>query len=350
MRKIIQDFLIEGPEGAFFYRMVESILSRDKNWVRWKLEGCPPIELPGLSTATFNKSKGTVERISKKRLRQSTGGLLNLDFLQPPDPDTMWDKYRDPERYKLPDLKTVEKKIANAKLDVEMTMTDEAKAEAEEILAAQTWRAMRIAASSKIICFDKVEDYRNVDAIFTEVGEQDKLESSKAKLPQDDRAVVISGPSGVGKLSLVSKLSEARPDTFKLVPRLTSRKQADGEAKGEVFDFVSKSDIDVLMDRDQIIEFEEVSGHLYATSRSSIEVIRESGKVPILRLNPTVSRSWVELNIRNVLLTHISRAHNLSRTGNIQHGSSSLCHQVLKTCKPGSSRIQATQTISSPII
>ncbi|KAJ2906772.1 hypothetical protein MKZ38_010763 [Zalerion maritima] len=293
MRRTIQEFLIEGPEGAFFYRMVESILSRDKNWVRWKMESCPPIELPPLPAESFVSSKSAIQRIANKRPKISHGASMDLSFLQPPDPKTMWDKYKDPKRYKLPDLKTYEKKIANAKFDVEMATNDEERAEAEEVLAAQTWRAMRIAASQSIAKFDKVEDYRSVDAMFKDPVEDEEEEDAgpKAPLPKDTRSLVISGPSGVGKTSLINELLKKYPGVFKLVPRLTSRKQADGEVRGAVYDFVSKADINSLMDRDQIIEFEDIDEHTYATSRTKIDSIEDSGKVPVLRLSPVSAQS-----------------------------------------------------------
>ena len=36
MKKKIADYLKQGAEGPYFYRMVETVLSRDKNWVRWR--------------------------------------------------------------------------------------------------------------------------------------------------------------------------------------------------------------------------------------------------------------------------------------------------------------------------
>ena len=273
--------------------MVDSILSRDKNWVRWKLEGCPAIQLPGVSADTFASSKATIASNTKKRPRPSQPGSMNLDFLQKPDPESMWEKYKDQKRYKVPDLQAYNAKISDAKFDFDMAVTGEDRAQAEEVIAAQTWRAMRIAASMRIEAFDQIEDYKNVDSIFKEpAGEEEEEMSDHTSVPPvDTRLLVISGPQGVGRATLINKVIKSRPGVFKLVSRLTSRHQAeaDGEVQGQAHDFVSKSEINALMDRDQIIELEDIGEHTYATNRARVDSIRESGKVPILRLSPRVS-------------------------------------------------------------
>ena len=291
MRKKIHDFLTGGwNDGPFFYRMVDSILSRDKNWVRWKLEGCPPIELPGVSADTFASSKATVANNTKKRPRLSQSTPMNLDFLQKPNPKIMWEKYKDQKRYKVPDVQSYKAKISDAQFDFDRAITGKDRAQAEEVIAAQTWRAMRIATSVRIEAFDQIEDYKNVDSIFKEpAGDQEEMSGYTAESPGDTRLLVVSGPPGVGRATLINKIIESRPGVFKLVPRLASRHKADGEVQGQAHYFVSKSEINALMDRDQIIEFEDVGEHTYATNRANVDSIRESGKVPILRLSPTVS-------------------------------------------------------------
>jgi len=48
MKKFLADYIKKDLEGAFFLRMVESVISRDKNWARWKIENCPSgVKRPG---------------------------------------------------------------------------------------------------------------------------------------------------------------------------------------------------------------------------------------------------------------------------------------------------------------
>ena len=82
MRKAIEEYLQDGVGGKFYYRMVDTVLSRDKNWVRWKAEGCPLIERPPVSVADYLGAREHATKVyANKRLRSSPMGSLNLNFL-----------------------------------------------------------------------------------------------------------------------------------------------------------------------------------------------------------------------------------------------------------------------------
>jgi THO complex subunit 1 len=82
MKNTIANYLQEGPDGKFYYRMVDTVLSRDKNWVRWKMENCPPIARPPIATADFATAKsGSKAVYGKKPLRKAPMAALNLNFL-----------------------------------------------------------------------------------------------------------------------------------------------------------------------------------------------------------------------------------------------------------------------------
>lgn len=82
MRSEIATYLQQGPEGKFYYRMVDTVLSRDKNWVHWKAEGCPPIQCNPVSAEDFSEAeKGAQKACANKRLRATPLGSLDLKFL-----------------------------------------------------------------------------------------------------------------------------------------------------------------------------------------------------------------------------------------------------------------------------
>lgn len=99
MRSEIATYLQQGPEGKFYYRMVDTVLSRDKNWVHWKAEGCPPIQRVPVSAGEFSEAeKGTQKACANKRLRATPMGSIDLKFLlDGGDADGM-EKLKDPER------------------------------------------------------------------------------------------------------------------------------------------------------------------------------------------------------------------------------------------------------------
>lgn len=82
MRAAIATYLQDGPEGKFYYRMVDTVLSRDKNWVRWKMESCPPIAKPPVAEDEYETASSEAQKIcANKRIRPNPMGALNLSFI-----------------------------------------------------------------------------------------------------------------------------------------------------------------------------------------------------------------------------------------------------------------------------
>ena len=80
--------------------MVDTVLSRDKNWVHWKAEGCPLIERGPVSTEDFLKAKsGAQKACANKRLRVMPLGSLDLTFLSDRQDVDELAKLKDPQRW-----------------------------------------------------------------------------------------------------------------------------------------------------------------------------------------------------------------------------------------------------------
>ena len=92
-------YLQQGPEGKFYYRMVDTVLSRDKHWVRWKAESCPAIERAPISAQQWIEARDTAEKacISRK-MRTIPLGSLDLGFLSDDHHAQAWEQLKDPQR------------------------------------------------------------------------------------------------------------------------------------------------------------------------------------------------------------------------------------------------------------
>ncbi|KAI9833141.1 MAG: hypothetical protein M1819_003763 [Sarea resinae] len=205
-RSAIASYLQEGPEGKFYYRMVDTVLSRDKNWVRWKAENCPPIERPPFSTAQYlSAQKGIQDTCTNKRLRATPLGSLNLNFLS--DAENMHaglDRLKDPEKHKLPLAESFQGPIMDNDFDIDMAGDDEAKkTELEEQKASKLWRALRIASKNKLKLFDKIDDGRKLEVLFRKEEELDERARSEGTRGEggtpDTRGVVGTPATGKGK-------------------------------------------------------------------------------------------------------------------------------------------------------
>ena len=80
---------------------------------------------------------------------------------------------------------------------------------------------------------------------------------------------VLSGPSGVGKTSLVQALVRQTPN-LRLSISYTTRERRQDEVDGEDYFFVSGREFQRLVQQDEMVEFAEVFGHQYGTSRAWI--------------------------------------------------------------------------------
>lgn len=98
----------------------------------------------------------------------------------------------------------------------------------------------------------------------------------------DTRLIIVSGPSGVGKSTLVNRLLEQCHPLELAVSTTTrpERKQDQSE-----YDHVTESRFTDLISDDQFLEWAKVHGEYYGTPRSEVERILSDGRVPILEID-----------------------------------------------------------------
>lgn len=167
MRNKIASYLQQGTEGKFYYRLVDTVLSRDKNWVYWKGLRCPRIRKPPVTTEDYIAARDSASSASaSKRIRPTPMGSLDLAFLQEKAAADDFVELRDNERYSLPTVDTYRGGIMDDELDIDMAKTDEEKEKASEAKTSKTWRALRLAARSRLRAFDKIEDGNSLDALY----------------------------------------------------------------------------------------------------------------------------------------------------------------------------------------
>ncbi|KAK5653133.1 hypothetical protein OQA88_9232 [Cercophora sp. LCS_1] len=290
MKASISDYLKQGFEGPYFFRMVDTVLSRDKNWVRWKIENCPPIELPPVSAETFRDAKRVAGKLAaSKRLRSTPLGALSLDFLDDGDEASSMERFKVSERYSLPELESFKRGIADDDFEIEMPTNNQTKAEAIEAKSSKTWRALRIASKFKLSVFDNIDSDDKIDAIFEENIDPDLEETQDtgvedAVFPDDRRPIVIVDAVD-RKSKLLAELLRQHPGTFTKVPAHVVRKPEEGEASGKDYHLVDLQKFNMMRDGDQFIAFTEDGDNSRGTTRRSVDAISEVGKVPVLEMD-----------------------------------------------------------------
>lgn len=92
--------------------------------------------------------------------------------------------------------------------------------------------------------------------------------------------VVLSGPSGVGKSSVIARALEALPGTW-LSVSATTRLPRTGEQDGRNYFFVSGDEFDRMIAEGEFLEWAHFAGNRYGTPRAPVAASLASG-VPVL--------------------------------------------------------------------
>ncbi|KAF7309676.1 Guanylate kinase-like domain-containing protein [Mycena indigotica] len=96
------------------------------------------------------------------------------------------------------------------------------------------------------------------------------------------RPLVMSGPSGVGKSTLLKRLFSEFPDRFGFSVSHTTRAPRTGETNGKEYFFVPTQEFKELIAANAFIEHAEFSGNFYGTSFATVNEVHEQGRRCIL--------------------------------------------------------------------
>ncbi len=91
---------------------------------------------------------------------------------------------------------------------------------------------------------------------------------------------MLSGPSGVGKSTVIRRLRENRPDIW-LSVSVTTRPPRPGEVNGREYYFVSEDQFDQLIANGELLEWASFVDHRHGTPRGPVEAQLAAG-VPVL--------------------------------------------------------------------
>ncbi|MFQ5514527.1 MAG: guanylate kinase [Myxococcota bacterium] len=106
-------------------------------------------------------------------------------------------------------------------------------------------------------------------------------------------AFVVSGPSGVGKSSLLRRVLEHDPAVRFSVSH-TTRAPREGEQDGRDYVFVDEKRFRELVDEDAFLEWAEYQGHLYGTSLAAVSNPTAAGYDLILEVEVQGARQLRE--------------------------------------------------------
>jgi len=100
----------------------------------------------------------------------------------------------------------------------------------------------------------------------------------------DPRLTVLSGPSGVGKSSVIAEIRRQHPEVW-LSVSVTTRRPRPGETDGVEYHFVDDAEFAALVEAGALLEHAVFAGYSYGTPRAPVEARLAAGLPALLEID-----------------------------------------------------------------
>lgn len=118
--------------------------------------------------------------------------------------------------------------------------------------------------------------------------------------PSINNPLVLVGPSGVGKSTLITALMEKYPGQFEFSISSTTRLPRTGESHGVHYYYITREEFMRKIEENEFVEHCEVHNNMYGTSKAAIRNIFEKGKICLLDIDVQgvmkLANSGIEFN------------------------------------------------------
>ena len=136
--------------------------------------------------------------------------------------------------------------------------------------------SLRTSKKNDKVIFDKDE----MNAL-TDIISQLSIQTENNKKP-----LIILGPSGVGKDTIINMLLKKYPEIFYKLVSFTTRKIREGEKEGIDYFYITKEKFQEKKNENKLIGIQEYNDNFYASDKSKLDELMNKGeKIIILNYN-----------------------------------------------------------------
>jgi len=157
--------------------------------------------------------------------------------------------------------------------------------------------------------------------------------------------LVIVGPSGVGKGTLINRLMQEFSDHFGFSVSHTTRKPRPGEVHGQHYHFSSYEEVKDGVMKGLFIEHAEVHGNIYGTSYEAVGTVQQNGKICVLDIDVQGMEAMKRTHLKPKTLfiappSHEELEKRLRGRGteseeSVQKRLANAMHEIMHLSKPG---------------
>ena len=154
--------------------------------------------------------------------------------------------------------------------------------------------SLRTSKKNDKVIFDKDE----MNAL-TDIISQLSIQTENNKKP-----LIILGPSGVGKDTVINMFLKKYPEIFYKLVSFTTRKIREGEKEGKDYFYITKEKFQEKKNENKLIGIQEYNDNFYASDKSKLEELMNKGeKIIILNYNiETANKVKVELDFNCIAI------------------------------------------------
>lgn len=135
---------------------------------------------------------------------------------------------------------------------------------------------------------DVIDDaFRDLLHVIYRSYERLRPENFKKYYPQPsvNNPLVLVGPSGVGKSTLITALMQRYPGEFEFSISSTTRLPRTGESHGVHYYYITREEFMRKIDENEFVEHCEVHNNMYGTSKTAVKNIFDKGKICLLDID-----------------------------------------------------------------